>query len=301
MVPDDPQQVTTPRRSPISRRLRFEILRRDGHTCRYCGGKAPDVALTVDHVIPVTLGGSDDPSNLVTACSDCNAGKASIPPDASVVADVAADALRWKQAIEQAQAGMHAERQVLNGILERFEAEWNTWTYSYEVTVPAEPFPATGDPLLDKWHTLDYRLRLNARPVSLVGGVLVIEVEKGCLSDVRRALKTKGLMAELNDKFGSVESVEIADGWSDIKIPYPNRPTSRTERATYRLGAGWQDSIENMLANGLPEEELLRLIRVAMEGEWIKDRWRWFCGCCWRKISDLQEDARRIIESETEQ
>jgi 5-methylcytosine-specific restriction endonuclease McrA len=33
---------------PIPRRLRFEILRRDGHTCRYCGAQAPDVPLTVD-------------------------------------------------------------------------------------------------------------------------------------------------------------------------------------------------------------------------------------------------------------
>ncbi|MEJ7724319.1 MAG: hypothetical protein WKF64_08445 [Ilumatobacteraceae bacterium] len=41
---------------PISRRLRFEILRRDGHTCRYCGARAPDVPLTVDHVILIEDG-----------------------------------------------------------------------------------------------------------------------------------------------------------------------------------------------------------------------------------------------------
>lgn len=52
----------------VSKRTRYEVLRRDNHTCRYCGGSAPDVRLTVDHVLPVTLGGSDDPSNLVAAC-----------------------------------------------------------------------------------------------------------------------------------------------------------------------------------------------------------------------------------------
>ena len=86
----------------ISRRLRFEILRRDSHTCRYCGAAAPDVKLTVDHVIPSALGGSDKPSNLVTACVDCNSGKSSVPADSATVADVAKDALRWSQAISRA-------------------------------------------------------------------------------------------------------------------------------------------------------------------------------------------------------
>lgn len=44
----------------VSTRLRYEILRRDNHQCRYCGGTAPDVKLTIDHVIPETLGGNDD-------------------------------------------------------------------------------------------------------------------------------------------------------------------------------------------------------------------------------------------------
>lgn len=65
------------RRSPIGRRLRFAILRRDGFKCRYCGRPAPEVALHVDHVLPVVRGGTDEPDNLVTACPDCNHGKGS--------------------------------------------------------------------------------------------------------------------------------------------------------------------------------------------------------------------------------
>lgn len=59
----------------ISKSLRFEILTRDGYRCRYCGATAQDSRLEVDHVIATYRGGSDDPSNLVTACQDCNAGK----------------------------------------------------------------------------------------------------------------------------------------------------------------------------------------------------------------------------------
>ena len=62
----------------IPKRTRFEVLRRDNHTCRYC--RSTDNPLTIDHVTPVSLGGTDDPSNLVAACRDCNAGKASSSP-----------------------------------------------------------------------------------------------------------------------------------------------------------------------------------------------------------------------------
>lgn len=84
----------------ISKRTRFEVLRRDNHTCRYC--RAADAPLTIDHVTPVALGGTDEPSNLVAACRDCNAGKASSAPDAAVVADVSDDAVRWSSAMRQA-------------------------------------------------------------------------------------------------------------------------------------------------------------------------------------------------------
>lgn len=54
---------------------RFEVLRRDNFTCRYCGRKAPSVRLQVDHVVPWSAGGGDNLSNLVTACEECNRGK----------------------------------------------------------------------------------------------------------------------------------------------------------------------------------------------------------------------------------
>ncbi len=55
--------------------LRWQILERDDFTCQYCGQSAPDTRLEVDHKIPASDGGTDDPDNLVTACSACNQGK----------------------------------------------------------------------------------------------------------------------------------------------------------------------------------------------------------------------------------
>lgn len=86
----------------VSKRLRFEIMRRDENACKKCGRTPPEVRLNVDHVIPVALGGSDEPNNLQTLCHDCNIGKSSSAPDSETVEAVAADAERWAAAMQQA-------------------------------------------------------------------------------------------------------------------------------------------------------------------------------------------------------
>lgn len=63
------------KRKTFSVRIRFEIFKRDNFTCRYCGRKSPEVVLELDHIIPVSKGGTDDPINLTTSCFACNSGK----------------------------------------------------------------------------------------------------------------------------------------------------------------------------------------------------------------------------------
>lgn len=63
------------KRTPISKKLRFEVLKRDSFTCQYCGSKAPDVILHVDHIKSVATGGIGEIINLITSCADCNLGK----------------------------------------------------------------------------------------------------------------------------------------------------------------------------------------------------------------------------------
>ena len=66
-------------RKSLSKRVRFEVFKRDSFSCQYCGAKAPDVVLHVDHIQPVAEGGDNDLLNLVTACVGCNSGKAAVP------------------------------------------------------------------------------------------------------------------------------------------------------------------------------------------------------------------------------
>jgi len=62
-------------RKNISKKLRFEIFKRDEFICQYCGDTPPRVVLEVDHVQPVCEGGNNDEDNLITSCFDCNRGK----------------------------------------------------------------------------------------------------------------------------------------------------------------------------------------------------------------------------------
>jgi hypothetical protein len=64
-----------PRRKPLTKRVRFEVFKRDHFTCAYCGAHPPAAILHVDHIHPVSKGGTNDLDNLVTSCSDCNLGK----------------------------------------------------------------------------------------------------------------------------------------------------------------------------------------------------------------------------------
>lgn len=111
----------------LGRSLRFQILRRDNHQCRYCGAAAPEAKLTVDHVIPVALGGADEPQNLVAACADCNGGKSATPPDAAIVADVAQDDLRWARAIKRASAEIDEGLREHQELREAWDVIWNSW------------------------------------------------------------------------------------------------------------------------------------------------------------------------------
>ena len=132
----------------VTKRTRYEVLKRDNYACRYCGQMAPDVKLTIDHVNPKALGGSDSPDNLVAACKDCNAGKTSVQPGSDLVADVAQDAVRWAAAIKTATAIRATLRADRAAYVEEFLEIWNLWTCRGE----ALPTPANWEQSIWKFH-----------------------------------------------------------------------------------------------------------------------------------------------------
>lgn len=190
---------STPTGGPkrVSRRLRFEIFRRDGHRCKYCGATSDDAELTIDHVVPVALGGTNEASNLVTACRRCNSGKSSTRPDEATVQAVDERAMQWSDAMQ-----LVAERRRMvaaehDAWVDEFDQEWRSWT---------------------------------------VGGEVMPRDE------------------------------------------------------------GWRSSIERFGSAGLDRNDLLRLLRVAMESNAGFGRvWKYFCGCCWNEVKSRQEEARALL------
>jgi 5-methylcytosine-specific restriction endonuclease McrA len=59
--------------SRISPTKRAAVFARDGHHCVWCGCTS---FLTVDHIIPLAMGGTSALDNLQVLCEDCNRLKA---------------------------------------------------------------------------------------------------------------------------------------------------------------------------------------------------------------------------------
>lgn len=65
----------------LGRHSNLKLFERDRHLCAYCGTKFPRSTLTRDHVMPVSRGGKDEWTNVVTACGRCNSHKAAKTPE----------------------------------------------------------------------------------------------------------------------------------------------------------------------------------------------------------------------------
>ena len=59
---------------PVGESLRYEILTRD-RVCQLCGATKEQERLEVDHIVPRSKGGTNDPGNLQVLCAPCNRGK----------------------------------------------------------------------------------------------------------------------------------------------------------------------------------------------------------------------------------
>jgi hypothetical protein len=87
----------------MSSKLRKQILERDGGTCQICGSAAGEDSgcepgkrcrLQIDHVVPISQGGTDDPSNLRAVCVYFNKDKADVIKPASGQAIAALASIR---------------------------------------------------------------------------------------------------------------------------------------------------------------------------------------------------------------
>jgi 5-methylcytosine-specific restriction protein A len=62
-------------RNPITKSIRHEVFKRDNYACKECGKTKEETSLEIDHIIPVSQGGTDELSNFQTLCKVCNHAK----------------------------------------------------------------------------------------------------------------------------------------------------------------------------------------------------------------------------------
>lgn len=57
--------------------MQIQVRQRAAHLCEFCHAseQLQYVRFTVDHVVPISLGGEDAPENLALACFHCNRRK----------------------------------------------------------------------------------------------------------------------------------------------------------------------------------------------------------------------------------
>lgn len=68
-----------PRRHvPFTRR---NLYRRDHYTCQYCGARPGTENLSIEHIVPRSMGGPTSWTNCVLACLKCNVKKGSRTPE----------------------------------------------------------------------------------------------------------------------------------------------------------------------------------------------------------------------------
>jgi hypothetical protein len=118
----------------ISKKIRFEVFKRDGFTCQYCGKHPPEVILEVDHINPKSKGGQDDINNLLTSCFDCNRGKSNIELKQvthSMIDNMEAIKEREKQYVEYHKLLAKVQRRInseIKQVTEIYEGKFKGWT-----------------------------------------------------------------------------------------------------------------------------------------------------------------------------
>lgn len=125
-------------RKSISRKIRFEVFKRDSFKCQYCGKAAPEVVLTIDHIKPVAKGGGNDIVNLITACDECNSGKSDRLLDDNAAVNKARTQLEKlqerREQLEMMMEWTEGLQDIKDDALNRLGERWSSLTPGFSLT-----------------------------------------------------------------------------------------------------------------------------------------------------------------------
>ena len=124
-------------RKSIPKSIRFEVFKRDSFKCQYCGATAPDILLEIDHIRPVSKGGTNDITNLIIACQPCNLGKSNKTLDENTAVAKSRTQLEQlqerREQLEMMMAWMEGLRDLKDAVAERVSSYWHDLAPGYTI------------------------------------------------------------------------------------------------------------------------------------------------------------------------
>ena len=124
-------------RKSIPKGVRFDVFKRDSFKCQYCGATAPDILLEIDHIKPVSKGGTNDITNLITSCQACNTGKSDKLLDQNSAVAKSRTQLEQlqerREQLEMMMAWMEGLRELKDAAIDRVSNYWHELAPGYTV------------------------------------------------------------------------------------------------------------------------------------------------------------------------
>ncbi len=164
-------------REALSKKTRFEVFKRDAFCCQYCGTTPPNAVLEIDHIQPVSKGGTNNIDNLLTACFDCNRGKS------DRLLEVAPDSLQAKAEILQEK---REQLKAYERLLKKISADQEKQVDSIQ-SVFQEKFP--GYSFTDQFRRSIKINFLTKLPAFEVRDAMSLAISKTFLTDHQKATK----------------------------------------------------------------------------------------------------------------
>jgi len=243
-------------RIQLPKRIRFEIFKRDSFACQYCGKRAPDVTLEVDHVVPVSRGGTNEILNLITACVDCNSGKSNRQLDDSSMIIKQRDQLDDLQE-RQAQLQMMIEWQ--RGLLFQDQDELEAALDLWREIAPGFEAADNGQMLIRR---LISQYNLAAVMDSMRAAAKYVEVENG--------LSTEDSWERAFDMIGRIARVEHQSKSDPYAKPFAYIGGILKRRVSYFKPQALDDDLRSAVSWGVSVDELTNLAKRV--NTWTK--WR---------------------------
>ena len=160
-------------RKSLSKRIRFEVFKRDGFTCQYCGSHPPSVVLHVDHVHPVAEGGTNDIDNLITSCEGCNQGKG-----AKLLSEIPQSLSNKAEELREREEQIKGYTHILRERAARIEDE--TWQVAEVLS------PGSSESGFDRRNLISIKQFLERMPSWLVVEAAEMAYSRICNSDYQR-------------------------------------------------------------------------------------------------------------------